>query len=352
MTLPENFLNRMARAGALAPSGDNLQPWSFKSKGDALFLRHEPMRDRSLFNVQYLASFIGLGAVLENIHIAASAENYRSVIEAQPDSLDHDWIARITFEPGAPPDPLAAFLEQRCTNRRFYSNRSVDPALLEHLNMSPTFPSTGLFWLREKDKLDALGKLIAQADRLIFENQHIHDHLFSTLRWTSEETERSRDGLPVPALELGRFGSLAFRGLRNWKIVNLINHFGFSKAASRHSIQLMRRCSAAGLITAADVSLLSFLHAGRAFQRLWLQATKENLAIQPMTAIIFLQLRARLAAYDHLTSSQIETANDLRKAMERFFLLKGQIPAMLFRVGFTRAPSARTIRREPMLHTP
>jgi nitroreductase len=345
-SLPADFINRIARAGALAPSGDNLQPWSFSSDGETLLLRHDPQRDLSLFNVQALASLIALGAVLENIQIAASTDGYHTMIEIFPDGENSELIARISFEPGARPDPLAAFLYQRCTNRRPYEKKSIRPEMFAALDYTKQFPTIGLSWVEDRAKLLALGKLVALADRFIFENERIHSHLFSTLRWTPEQVARTRDGMPIESLELGRLGSIAFRGLKNWPVVKFLNHFGFSRAAANHSAILMQR-GAAGLIAAPDTSRSSFLQAGRAFQRLWLQATENHLALQPMSAIIFLQLRSRLRDYEGLTDEQMPIVDALNRDLSRFFELpETRVPAMLFRIGFAAGPSGRTIRRE------
>lgn len=348
--LPADFFNRMARAGALAPSGDNLQPWSFASDGCALLVRHDPNRDQSLFNVRHLASFIALGAVLENVLIAASAEGYFANIKYFPNGQSDHLIARITFAQGASKDPLADYLDKRCTNRRPYEKKAIPSETLSSLDGIKRFPAANLVWVHDPTKLGALGKIVAQADRLIFENQRIHDHLFSTLRWNRTEVEQTRDGLPIESLELGKIGSMAFRGLKRWSVVSFLNYLGFSRAAAGNSVGLMQRCAAAGMITAPDLSPASFMEAGRVFQRLWLQAMQANLALQPMTAIIFFQLRSRLADYSGLSGEQITVVDGLRRELERFFgLTEDRVPAMLFRLGYAAAPSARTIRRDSML---
>jgi hypothetical protein len=347
VSLPNGFLERMARAGGLAPSGDNLQPWSFGIDGESLLIRHDPHRDLSLFNVQHLASFIALGAVMENIVIAASGEGSRAEITYFPNGQDQELIAKFRFETGAEKDALVDFLDKRCTNRKRYAARPIDTEIVKRLTAASTpFPTIGLSWVQDRTRLKQLGQIIAHADRLIFENPLIHAHLFSTIRWTQAETETTRDGLPIKSLELGRAGSLAFRGLKRWSMVNFLNRFGFSKAAAKNSVMLMRRCSAAGLITAPDTSPHAFMQAGRAFQRVWLQASKENLALQPMTAVIFFQLRSRLADCKGLSQDQIQITDGLRRDLELFFALtQNCVPAMLFRIGFGAAPSGRTIRR-------
>ena len=245
----------MARAGALAPSGDNLQPWSFATNGDTLLLRHDSQRDRSLFNVRQLASFIALGAVLENVVIAATKENYQAKIAYFPDPRDDMLIASIGFEHGASIDPLVDFLEKRCTNRKPYERRALDNATRKQLDIELTrFPGVEISWLYDEVDLEKVGQVVAKADRLLFENPLIHGHLFSTIRWNHTEVEQTRDGLPIKTLELGMVGSYAFRVLKNWSVVQMLNRVGFSVIAAKQSATLMRRCSAAGLITASDTS--------------------------------------------------------------------------------------------------
>jgi nitroreductase len=349
MILPAGFFERIARAGAWAPSGDNLQPWSFAVDKGTLVVMHDRRRDRSLFNVRHLASYIALGAVLENVSIAASKERYRANIAYFPDAQEPDLIARVSFENGAGADRLADAIEKRCTNRRPYANnRALDGIVIQELDRAISYlPDIGLHWLHEPGDLKSLGNIVARADRLLFENRLIHSHLFSTLRWNIEEVERTRDGLPIETLELGALGSKAFRALRSWSLVQMINRFGFSAITASQSAMLMRRCSAAGLITAPDISPLSFVKVGHAFQRIWLHATNEKLALQPMTAVVFLQLRAILGDHQGLASDQITTADLLRIDLAKVYAVPPErVPAMHFRIGYAPAPSGRTIRRQ------
>src|SRR5258705_5198831 len=182
-----------------------------------------------------------------------------------------ELVARVSFEPGALIDPLVEFLGKRCTNRRPYSNKSLDPSILRSLDITNESSSAVLCWVQDRTKLKALGKITARADRLIFENPRIHSHLFSTLRWSWAEIEQTCDGLPIASLELGRLGSIAFRGLKNWPVVRFLNQFGFSKAAANRSVLMIGRSSAAGSFTVPETSQLSFVEPGRPFHRVWFQ---------------------------------------------------------------------------------
>jgi nitroreductase len=344
--LSDSFFERIVRAASLAPSGDNLQPWSFTLENDSLLIKHDRTRDHSLFNVRQLASYIALGAAIENIRITAAGMHHRVKIDYFPYGNDHEVVGRASFDAGGEPGPLEAALEQRCTNRRPYTGEAIKPEILSSLYSADDFPRVRLFWVNDRAMLDKLSRLSSHAERLIFDNPRIHNHLFSTIRWNQREVERTRDGLPIKSLELGGFGAKAFRLLKSWPLVRSLNKFGLSKAAAVAGAKLMRQCSAAGLITVPDPSPSSFLEAGSAFQHIWLSATKEALALQPMTALIFLQLKSRLGEYSGLAKGEIDLVDRLRNELKEFFELSTEeVPAMLFRLGYASPPSARTIRR-------
>ena len=234
--------------------------------------------------------------------IAATKENYTAKIAYFPDAQNDNLIARIAFEQASSIDPLADYLESRCTNRKPYERRALDNTTRKQLNIDlKRYPGVEISWLYDEADLKRVGQVVAKADRLLFENPLIHGHLFSTIRWNPAEVERTRDGLPVETLELGKVGALGFRALKKWSVVETLNRLGLSVMAAKQSATLMRYSSAAGLITATDTSPISFLHVGQAFQRLWLTATQQRLSLQPMTAVVFLQLkidRRRFSGYD------------------------------------------------------
>lgn len=344
---PLHVLHEIATAGTLAPSGDNLQPWRFGFDEGTLLIFDDPTRDHSLFNVRNLASYIALGAALENIMIAASKFHYCATIYYFPDEANTDLIARVCFDFGTEVHPLAEFIDRRCTNRKPYKKDVISESTLKSLEPDKErLSDIGLLWMHDPQELKKLGNVVACADRLLLENPLIHSQLFSTIRWNKTQVEATRDGLPIETLELGRLGSKAFRLLKDWSVVNLLNKVGLSRFASRQSIVLMHRCSAAGLIVAPNTSPMSFIRVGQAFQRLWLQTAKANLALQPMTAIIFLQLRSRLNELEGLNPKQAELTSHLRRELcALFHLSQDSVPAMLFRLGSAAAPSSRTVRK-------
>src|SRR6185503_13732391 len=136
--------------------------------------------------------------------IAATKDNYHAKIAYFPDAQDDTLIARIDFAYGASTDALADYLDKRCTNRKPFKRRGLDDTAKKQLDVDRTrFPSVEISWLDDKDALIGIGKVVAKADRLLFENPLIHGHLFSTIRWNQTEVAQTRDGLPIKTLELG-----------------------------------------------------------------------------------------------------------------------------------------------------
>lgn len=80
-----------------APSGDNVQPFTFEWNGKFLSVREDVGRSRSFLNVGNAASHIALGMCLTNIEIGAGRAGW----EAHWTLGDKgNEVARVTFSPG------------------------------------------------------------------------------------------------------------------------------------------------------------------------------------------------------------------------------------------------------------
>jgi nitroreductase len=147
-------------------------------------------------------------------------------------------------------------------------------------------------------------------------------------------------------LEFGKLGAQAFHFLQSWRLVARLNRLGFSSLAAGRSGQLIRKSAAIGLVTVKEISTQAFVDGGRAFERLWLNATFQGLSFQPMTGFLFLQLRGILGDHEGLTQEQLELLASLREQLGLIFELgRSQVPAMMFRIGRSSSPTARTVRR-------
>lgn len=80
-------------------------------------------------------------------------------------------------------------------------------------------------------------------------------------------------------------------------------------------------------------------------QRVWLEATRMGLSVQPLTGILFLVQRILKGATEELSRLHIQIITDAyKKITDTFGLEKEETVVFLFRVGRSEPPSARTVR--------
>jgi hypothetical protein len=338
---------RILESGALAPSGDNLQPWKIGWEGDTLRLSVDTSRDQSLYNFQYRASLIAIGAMIENIVITAPEFGLTTQIEWSSEDGDPFPVARVTLRPGASPsDPLFPFIARRCTNRRPYAARPIASSVLQSLRAAiPADGRSELQIFESRAQRQLLARAASLNDRLLFKIRPLHDQFFKTLRWTRGEAEATRDGLFFKTLELGPLAQ-GFKAMRSWNVVRVANAFGASFTAPVHSYLTFMRSGAFGFLQMSDSSREAFIDGGRRLQRLWLTATSLGLSFQPMAGMLYLlpYLRADEGhAFGGAERSLLLRAEGLLK--QALPLDSGKAAIMLFRIGYGPSPTATSLRR-------
>jgi hypothetical protein len=339
---------QIVNAGARAPSGDNLQPWVVRWDGGALHISIDPLRDRSLYNFQYRASLIAVGAMIENMTIAARAAGLATTAAAVAPSGGSGLPSYVlTFTPGnLAPDPLHAAIERRCTNRRSYSAAPIAADVVQSIRESGAgIGDAELTMVDDRAAIKRIARAASLNDRFLFEVRQLHDQFFEAIRWSRAEAEASKDGLLIDTLELGPMRP-GFRAMRSWGLVRMANLLGSSRLAPGHSYRTFLRSGAFGFLQMRSAGPQAYVDGGRALERIWLTATARGLAFQPMAGMLYLLWSMREAA-------GAPWVEDRRALLERAAaelgaelpLDAGQTTIMLFRIGVGPDPSATSLRR-------
>jgi len=341
-------LRAILDAGALAPSGDNLQPWLVERNGDnGLEIVVDRSRDHSLYNYGFRASLIALGALVENMSIAARHAGYEAAVTIVPPAEGGLPSCRLAFARAAgAADPLVAAIPARCTNRRPYQSTPLKEGAVEALTREGRRnPQARFRLIANRDEMKTVARAASLNDRLLFEMRRLHDDLYSTVRWTEAEAEATRDGLFVKTLELGPMGP-GFRAMRSWPVTSLLNLVGSSRFAPRHSYQAFLRSSAFGFLQMQGTSPEAYVEGGRVLERLWLTATAEGLSLQPMAGTLYLLQYLGTEAGKRWKGAHQNLLQEGRRALDPILGLdSGKAAILLFRVGYGPAPSARSLRR-------
>jgi len=346
-------IKKILEVAILAPSGENCQPWRFEVKENKIDIFNIPERDTSLYNFHQYGSYVAHGALIENILIASSAFGYITRIELFPNSKNINHTATILLEKVDPEEKeLYSYIKKRVTNRKPFSKTKLTNEQKQGLENVVSQVSKGveLKLVDNPDQIKKLAKALTVSDRILFENKELHDFLFSHISWTKEESEQRKSGFYIKELELAPPQEKAFKLFTNWNILNFFNKIGFSKIAAKGNIKLYSSCAAIGIITAFSNEPRDFVIGGRAMQKVWLQAAKINLSIQPLTGIIFFMQRIFAGqAEQNFSKKHIELIKEAYKTISDVFDLKNRTAAMIFRIGIDGKPSAHSLRKLPKI---
>ncbi|MCK4623646.1 MAG: nitroreductase [Desulfuromonadales bacterium] len=340
-------IEKLLQFAVTAPSGDNCQPWKFAVNDRQIKVFNVPGKDTSLYNFQQMASLVAHGALLENILIAAPSLGFMPKIEYFPDSGNPDLVATVELGEGERfEDPLLPWMLKRCTNRKKYDGIPLTEEQENALVHAPyEVPKAKVRLETDPAKVKSLAAILANNDRLVFENSYLHNFLFEHIRWTDEEARQTSDGLDIKTLELKTPDSLVFKFFKYWPVVEKLNRVGLSKMVAKQAEKLCLSASGVGIITVQGNSDEDFLLGGRVMQRVWLEATRLGLSFQPLAGIAFLMQRVSAGATGELAPQQVKLISDVGEKVSQLFYLDQEEVVMFFRVGRGGPPSARSLRK-------
>ena len=242
----QNVLVHILESAINAPSGDNAQPWQFKVESDSISIFNVPEGDPTLYNFKQRGSYVGHGALIENICITAAAAGYETTVEPFPGP--EGCTARIDLKKGTLVEsPLASAIALRSTHRKPYADVVLKDEDRAALHAAVSDPLVRLA-ITDKRSVRALGDLAATNERILFEHQPLHHFLFNMIRWSKEE-EKAKPGLYIETMEFPKPLQVLMRHVfRHWRIVRALNSIGLSKFVSKQSGLNHGSCSAFGAI--------------------------------------------------------------------------------------------------------
>jgi nitroreductase len=354
LELEPELRDRLVAAAIAAPSGGNAQPWRWLVQGDRLHLFHDRSRSSALPDFRHHAGFAALGAAIENFVLASHGEGLEVVARVFPCGDTSDLVASFALydDPVAGVEPhwrdeLAVAVGQRHTNRKLARERLPTSVLDELVAATRSIPGAELHLLEEDAELAAIAGLVGDADRLRFLDDACNRDMLSEIRWSEEEGTRTRDGLTLDNLELGRGDRAAMQMLRSWRSLRLVRAWGGGRVFTRASVTAIAQSAAIGLITMPRMDNEAYLLGGRALERMWLAAHARGLAIQPMTALPYMLARVIHGGGAGLDPGTTAALGRMREPYRRLFDVdEDHAQVLLFRVSQAEPTAARALRRE------
>jgi len=333
-----------------APSGDNTQPWRFEIVADDRIAIHgHDTRAHVIYDFDGHASHMAHGALLETLRLAATRFGFAIDWTMRPDRPDTAPIYDITLIPSAlPEDPLAAFIQARCVQRRPMAIRPLTAEQRAAL-VSAVGPGYTVQFF------SSFGERLAVA-RLLWKNAYLRltcPEAYRVHREIIEWNARySTDRIPDQAVGVDPLTARLMRWvMQSWERVEFFNRYLQGTLAPRLQLDFLPAiaCAAHLLLRPKQpqAGLKDHIAAGIALQRLWLTATRLGLHLQPeMTPVIFrwyVQANRQISRQSAINEGAVQLAR-------RFEQISSTQPedgfAFFCRIGYSQVPRSRSIRKE------
>jgi hypothetical protein len=339
--LTDNIFSELVKAASLAPSADNMQPWEFRKNGNTIEVFCAKSRILPT-DVMGMFAWVGIGAAIQNIVIAASLYSLETIVEYNTVEKLDEWAATIRFNQGSAKNPLANYITTRNTNRSPYKASPLSWTFIAKLSESLQNFNSNTHWTTSATDFKVMASMDANSSYIRLEHKPLHDELFDILRFTRKDIESKRFGLTFESLEVPSFAVFFARQLQYWSVNKAISNLGFGRMIAKQLSFKLCHTGALCLITAHHRNPLAYMEAGRAMEQLWLTATAEGLSVQPYGVLP-----------QYLTKIEVEPdtflpkyVTELKKHREPFYSIfpdaKNEFPAIVLRVGYTDKQSARS----------
>lgn len=343
-------IRKIVEVAVNAPSGENVQPWKFRVKEDQLYVYNIPERDQSPYNFMQRGSLVAHGALIENILIASSSLGFEANVDLFKDSKKEDLVAVISFIKSTPKEePLFPYITKRSTNRKPYKKTPLNAEQRQEILGSNNIGQAKVLLTENKDDIKILSLVGSMNERLVLENEVLHNFLFSHINWTEEENKEKVTGFYIKTLELPPPAQMAFKLFSHWSILKKLHKLGVSKAIWKQNGKTYASSSAIGIIAMQGNRKEDFINAGRATQRIWLTITKLGLSLQPMTGTLFFMQSILTGNREPFTDYQVELIKESYGNVCKIFKLKNETVPMMFRIGYSDPPTARALKLTPQI---
>lgn len=308
LILDYSLVEQIVNSATLAPSAGNNQPWYFIYKNNVLGLFKNTSYN-SVLDYNGFASLFSLGAATENILIKSNSlglkPNLNFVYEGKSNLVATFEFSELKNEEYYPYNNLSDFINLRTTNRNLSKAKNISKEIFNQLIDCVSDDSNiELKLFVDRNKIEEIKKVVQEFDKIIMTNESTHKQFMEELRWSKGEALSTKTGIDINSFDITPSEMAGLTVSKKWSVVKHLQTWGLGSAFKKMSGNLLDSSSGVGLICASNDSLKSIFKAGMAMQRVWLTATKNNLAIQPMSACTFLSKRIKNYDFNEVLHSK------------------------------------------------
>lgn len=334
-----------------APSAGNNQPWKWYMIKNQLFLFHDRQKSFGWDDPFDNLAHMSLGAALENMKISALHNGYTAVINYFPIIDEPGCIAYLNFRHGTDGfdlienEQLYNTISTRCTNRKKGINEKINAEIINKLKLSVGKDANVLI-VENRQEIDELAEIVSFIEMLRFLDPigH-HDFFHKEIRWTEEETNRTKDGLDIDTFEATLAGKMGLKLASDANVIAKIREWKGGSGFQKVSREAIKTSSALGLLQVNNQGGETYIKGGEAMQRVWLAANYHGIALHPVSAPLF--FFDRIARVKDLPDDTISAIKEQEVKFHRIFTEdKTKTNIFLFRLSIADPPSKVSLRRD------
>lgn len=342
--IPE-WVDFLVRAGQLAPSADNSQPWRFVWDGKALLLFMDEERGKAGLGLDHPANLMAMGAVIENLAQAAASLGMPADVLTLNQGNAEGCFAKVSWDGSArvPDAGLPLGLVRRHTNRGPFRTEPLHQALILPLTAMKVGPVRTLV-VTGADTKKRWTALVRAASEVRFQTEEIHRWLAGSLRFTREAAERG-EGLDVATLLLPPGGRWLLKLSLDWQRMKILNRFGAFKLFALLEAAMLQQCSTLVLVTGPVSGMGVEVAAGRLIQRVWIAMNERGIAVHPYYVLPDQLYRLRAGQVSPQFKDPVSTIKD---SVADLLGSRAETIYMLLRVGLPKIADPVRSRRLPV----
>lgn len=259
-------LPELVRLGTLAANSHNTQPWRVRLGDGTIRLRPDPARRCPVVDPDDAHLWRSLGCAAENIVQGAQGQAQDAAVTVDADGVE----IRLAPRPPRPPDALFHAIPQRQCCKRLYDGTPLWAAELRALEAAGGVAQARCVLLTEAAPRAALADLVAEGNRVQMDDPALRAELIGWMRFSDRDAIGRGDGLAGRVLGMPSVPAALGRRLVGWLLSG--------RAQARSDRRALASSPAVAVIVAAGSGPAVWVAAGRASQRLQLQATALGLA--------------------------------------------------------------------------
>jgi nitroreductase len=325
----------LVAAATLAPNPHNSQPWLFRVRSNRIDLFADASRNIGAIDPFKREKYIGLGAALENLVVAAEATGYGAGVTLMPEGAHSDHAARIELSRATKHNSfLVDQIAKRHTNRyAFVADKDVPTAALAAMAGLGDASTSGarVLWFSSNRQRSQLSSLLVAATEAIIRDPDQSRSDYQWFRQTWDAIQRQRDGITIDASGLPEL-TQALAKLLPAQSRQATDDAWLTATRDRHT----KTAAAYGIVAVRDATdNRQRLGGGRLLERVHLWTTGNGIALQHMNQLTERADRERELAIKPLFGDALEQ-----------LLPDGWQALSLFRIGYPTHTPNKSPRRQ------